>query len=416
MNILKKYPIYRKSILNNFISALGDSMYYIALMTYASQMERPDLGIMLVTLSESIPHLFSIITGSIADMSQHRVKKIIQSGFVRGGIYVLVGILIGFKPSLNILAAIALLNFISDIIGKYTNGLWSPFIPYLVDRQDIEEAQGLNGGLAQIVSLFAQFFGAYLLGIFSYRVLAFINSGAFFLTMFIVLTMYTELKKIEETKLQKQAQTISVKTTWKQIRLSMKELIQHRHLFILLMLFGLANGLLTVLSPMFSLWFAENKEMLIRDFAFSIALVNGTISVGAMLGAFLGIKIYKRVELLDMCRLIFVIMGILSIAVYVKMSVLIFISIFFVGLLVGGASPKLSAAVINEIPVEQLGAVNGAINMVLMCIPPITTTLFTSIASIFSLSTALLCLIGCVFVFLLISFRIKTVHQTASLK
>lgn len=413
MKILKKYPLFKKIIINNFISTLGDSMYYIALMTYAAQLDRPDLGIMLVSLSESLPYLLSLMMGSLADMSGRRTKKIIYTGLWRGGLYLLVGILIGFQPSMMILTGIALINFVSDIIGRFDNGLWSPFLPFLVRTEDFEEAQGMKGAINQIVNMMSQFVGAFLLGLFSYRLLAFINSGTFFLTVLIVLTMLSDLLQIERTHMNNRQEQISISTIWMQMTSSVKELCSNQLLFIQLVLFGFANGLLSVLIPLVSLLFTQNTRLLINNFSFSLALFSAVVSAGVVAGSLFGSKIFKAMDLNMLCLFIFVSVFFISFGMLAANILLIFLGGAVAGLLVGGASPKLSTAVVRQIPLDKLGSVNGGINTLLMCIPPVAVASFTGLASVKSLKAAVLLLLICSAVFAAASFwfAIKSLPQ-----
>ncbi|MGX6979938.1 hypothetical protein ACWN8V_11960 [Vagococcus elongatus] len=413
MRLLKEYPLFRKTIINNFISTLGDSMYYIALMTYAAQLDRPDFGIMLVSLSESLPYLFSLMMGSLADMSGQRTKKIIYTGLWRGGLYFLVGILIGFKPSMMILAGITLINFVSDIIGKFDAGLWAPFLPFLVSAEDFEEAQGMKGAINQIVNMMSQFVGAFLLGIFSYRLLAFINSFTFFLTVLIVLTIVSELLQIEKNQMDSSRQQLAFRTIWEQMVSSVKELYHNRILFTQLVLFSLANGLLTVLVPLVSLLFIENTHLLINNFSFSLALFSALMSAGVVAGSLFGSKTFKSMELNTLCFYIFMAIFCVGIGILGANIWVLFIGGVGVGLFVGGASPKLSAAVVRQIPIDKLGSVNGGISTLLMSVPPIATTMFTGLASAKTLNAAVYLLLICSVVFALASlwFGFKRLPQ-----
>ncbi len=394
MNIIKKYPLYRKFLASNFISSIGDSMYYIALLTFASQFTNSGLAISMVTLSESIPGIFFIVTGSLADMSQNKAKRNLINGVIRGVLYLIVGIMIGFDSSLMLLAGICLLNFISDIIGKYSSGLMTPFVLFLVNQEDIEEAQGLNGAITNLVSLLAQFVGAYLMGIFSYQVLAWINSGAFFITAIIMLSMKASLDKIEQEKLpQPTGEKVSLIRMVRQISHSLKEIKKCQPVFRAIVMFAIANGGLVVLIPLISMLFSQQPQLVINNFPFTLALSQAMISVGVILGSLFGPVVLRNVSLFVICQGMFVGIGLTAIGMYSHLIWLILASLLLVGLLIGAASPKLNVLILNSFDVTKLGTINGGINSLLLIVPPLGTIIFTTTATSLNLRAATLLLV-----------------------
>jgi hypothetical protein len=60
MQLLRHNPLYRTLLTSGAVSALGDSIYYIALLTYASRFPEPSLAILLVSMSETLPGVLSV--------------------------------------------------------------------------------------------------------------------------------------------------------------------------------------------------------------------------------------------------------------------------------------------------------------------------------------------------------------------
>ncbi|MCS4487901.1 hypothetical protein [Streptococcus sciuri] len=67
MNILKKYQIYISVFISDLLSDFGDTLYYLALMNYVLLVPEHQFAISIVTLSESLPILFKIVLGHLAD-------------------------------------------------------------------------------------------------------------------------------------------------------------------------------------------------------------------------------------------------------------------------------------------------------------------------------------------------------------
>lgn len=402
MTILKKYPIYRKFILNNFISTLGDSMYYIALLAYAAQFANPGIAILMVTLSETLPGIFHIITGSLADMSLSKTQKTMISGLVRGILYFIVGILIGYGQSLMILAGIVVINFISDLLGKYSGGLMTPFVLYIVKGEDIEEAQGLSGAVTQTVAILAQFVGAFLMGIFSYQILAWINSLAFFLSTVVIYSISKVLINIEKEKMPTPQTTtpqtnsgISLANIWQQIKLSMKEIRKKPAVYQPIMMFAVVNGGLEALLPLLSLLLAQNNGLLVKSFAFTVALFRVVLSVGLIIGNLIGPKVFKKTSLNTLCQSIFVGLILTGVALLSRQVPIITFVMFLLGGLVGSATTKLNALVVMSFEVDKLATISGGINTMLSIAPPIAATIFSTIAAINLKAALILFIVFC---------------------
>lgn len=404
MSIIKKYPLYQKIILNNFISTLGDSMYYIALMTYAAQFTNSSLAITIVSLSESIPFIFASPLGSLADMSENKATKIFYSGLIRGALYLSVGFLIGFQQSMMLLVGISLINFISDNVGKFSNSLFFPFIPLIVEQDDLEEAQGLNGAISNIVAIIAQFIGAYLLGIFSYQLLAIINSMTFFATALIVLSMKKSLDTLEKEHLDKH-ESISLSAIWKQMVFAIKETTKNKQFFKLILVFAGLNGLSSAISPLLSIILAKDSALIIDSFSFTFALIQGLTSIGVILGSLFGTKLFKKLELEQFNQLILFFMALLVCSILLKNIYLLLIFQFILGLLIGIVNPKFNAKLMKEIPLDKLATIAGGVSTLLMLFPPITIFIFTTLATAFSSNVSLVtlsisCLLLCLYSFM----------------
>ncbi|EFG6489639.1 MFS transporter, partial [Escherichia coli] len=121
---------------SNMLSSFGDVMYYLALMAYVLQLPDAKLGISIVGLSEALPYLTGFIMGYWADKTVHKVKTIIQTLLFRVGLYVIVGIVIGFQPSLWVVVVVAFINVLSDLAGQYEDGLYTPLSLRIVSNED----------------------------------------------------------------------------------------------------------------------------------------------------------------------------------------------------------------------------------------------------------------------------------------
>ncbi|MFC0233507.1 MFS transporter [Vagococcus entomophilus] len=385
LHLLKKYPLYRQLIVNNMCSKIGDSIYYIALLTFAHQFKQANLAITLVSCSEILPHMFALVIGSYADLSPHKISKSLWTSFLRGLIYLTVGILIGFSPSLLLLCCICFLNILSDSLGSFSNSALTPFVPHIVKPNDLEHAQGLNGAIQTLISTLAFFLGSVLIGIFSFRNLAWINSATFFGCFFLLFLIRHPLQNIEEKNLPV-TQNHGIFPIIQQIKIAVKSLYHKKELFYALLLFSLLNGILAVTTPILSMYFTQYPNQQLYNFSLSIALIEGVIALFSIGGSLMSTRLFKKTALLFLCCISFIACFFYLFAFLFNH---LFWGIFFLALLAllsGICTTKLTSFLLSKLPSSQLGTIMGATNMLLMLVPTVTTIIFTSLASGISLT------------------------------
>lgn len=123
---MNKKKIFFSLFFNDLLSDFGDTLYYLALMNYILLLPNSNVSIAVVTLSETLPIFFKILTGYLADRTKYKINFIFITQLSRFLIYLSVGFLISFKPALWIVVAISFLNILSDLAGQFENSLYLP--------------------------------------------------------------------------------------------------------------------------------------------------------------------------------------------------------------------------------------------------------------------------------------------------
>ena len=82
-----KTPLYVKILLADIISNFGDILYYLALLNYVLQLDRSNLAVSIINLSEILPILSSFILGYLADRTRRRYEAITGTLILRIIIY-----------------------------------------------------------------------------------------------------------------------------------------------------------------------------------------------------------------------------------------------------------------------------------------------------------------------------------------
>ena len=168
--------LYLKLLISDVISNLGDVLYFIALMTYVIEIKDSNLAISIINFSETIPVLFTIFFGMIADKTLNKVSMIIRTLWLRVILYLLMAIVMTFKASILVVIIASIVNLIADTLGRFENGLFYPISNQIVEKSDREETMAFRQTVISIMDIINQSVGAMLITILSFFHLALINS------------------------------------------------------------------------------------------------------------------------------------------------------------------------------------------------------------------------------------------------
>src|SRR6266508_5029018 len=122
------------------VSELGDAFQYIALMWFALVAAGP-LGVITVRLADSVPALLFGLHGGVAADRWDRRRVMISADLARGVVLVPVAVagLTGHLP----LAALVGAAFVLTAATSYFAPAYGALLPTLVDRRNVQQANGL---------------------------------------------------------------------------------------------------------------------------------------------------------------------------------------------------------------------------------------------------------------------------------
>lgn len=387
MDIFLRNTNYRKFSLASWLSSAGNILFYLALMTYASRLKNYSLALSLIAITESLPNLIQSLSGYLADRTKNKYHVIVRLAVIRFALYLLVGVLFATNISgWNLVLLVIGLNFISDLSGKYSGGLQTPLIVSLVGENEMSEAQGFTNGISQLITMIAQFAGSGLLLFMSYSGLAIVNAITFLVAGIIYANIGMNVKKQEVNKQPEEVNTQKFGAT---IVSSLKQVKQANGLLTIVLVIALLNGLLSTVEPLISIVLAGNKNMLIGNYSFTIAVVSTVAAIGMASGSTIGTKIFKNTSLFLIVLADTIATITLAIAIIYGN---IFASLFcltILGFLAGIVSPKLLQWLVTTVDRKILSSSVGLLNTILVMAGPLTTTVFTSIASATDITYAL---------------------------
>jgi MFS transporter, DHA3 family, macrolide efflux protein len=157
-------------------SELGDALQYIALMWFAFEAGGP-LGVLAVRLADSVPALvFGLHGGLVADRWDRR-RVLIGADLVRAAVLVPVAIagLAGELPLWGLVVA----AFVLTSATSYFDPAYGALLPALVDRRNVQQANGLVRATAEALSVGGWAVAAGLLAFLPVSVFFAVNAATF---------------------------------------------------------------------------------------------------------------------------------------------------------------------------------------------------------------------------------------------
>ena len=377
---LLKNRLFTKFVSLSWLKSLGNSLYYIALITYAAQLANPALGILIITVSGQLPLVFDIIIGAMADGVQERVKRVVQTGVVQGLIYMAIGVILMSTNSMGAMLAIGILNGISDLFGSFTGSIVTPFKRFLLKEDELEQGMGLNTAITQSLDSLGGFIGVLLLSFVGIYFLTFFNAVVFFAISVGFKILKKQLDSIENQIPKTEIKNISQLTG--QIRKSLKELMRLTELRNFFLLAAAMNSLFMTAVPVFMMVLAENEALQLVDYGFSVTAIKLLfVFVGVVAGVFgptyfKGFGTSQSLGMAIVCIMGFIVLlnaGFFWAAIAVLMGAAFAAQLF---------STRISAFLFQSVPPEILGTVGGCINFVVAAFPVAISTLITSVAAV----------------------------------
>ena len=359
-----KNRLYVKILAADLISNFGDILYYLALLNYVLQIEQSDFAIAIINASEIIPILFSFLLGYFADQNQKRVATIIKTLVVRMVAYLFVAVIIGFNPSLLIVAVVSFANFISDLAGQYENSLYYPISNQLVRKEAREKVMAFRQSLTMSLNILFQAIGGVLICYVSFRNLAMINAFTFAVSMMIVVCSKKEMRKYcqnwgRPAPKEKQSMNQLFRHLKKELVDAVRLLWKIPGIKETLADIPVLNAGLAVVTSIVVLHMAENPTFCVISAEITIALVAICETAGRIAGSTLTIFTFKKMKLTDAIKIILVFIIILFSGIIVQNIYIVLAALFIASLLTGCVDPKMGALIFNNLDETKLATAFG---------------------------------------------------------
>lgn len=333
-------------------------------MTYVTELKDSNLAVSIINLSETIPILFTVFFGIIADRTMNKVETIIKTLWIRVGLYLLVAMVMNFKASIMVVILASMVNLVSDTLGQFENGLFYPISNRIVEKSEREEAMAFRQTVTSTMNIVNQSLGAFLITILSFFHLALINSLTFAISLFIMLVIKHQIDYDDQTS-SSTSSTFHFKTLFSEImsnlKLSIKHLFSISHMKAALLVIPILNGSLAILTPLVVVNLSKGSALTIMNTATTISLLGiSTVAGGILGGAFILIsKRFKSLSIGTLLKMNLMTVLLSFVVFYYQNIYLLLFASFLSSVFVSALNPKMGAIIFNHIDETKLATIFG---------------------------------------------------------
>ena len=402
MKVFLQNRDFRQLTINQWISTVGDTIFYLAFLNYVADASFAPLAILLITISETVPQVLQIFIGVLADFQHHRVLKYTVISLVKFVLYAIVAFLLsGQSFSLSLVFFICLMNLLSDTLSYFSGAMLTPIFIRIIGKEHLIEAIGFKQSTVSLVRTISNILGGILLGILSIQFISLLNALTFLIAFVGILFIKNDLLKVEKTISYQEG--LSVKSFYQHLFQSSKLIWNMDRVIFILFIVSISQAVINVTVPISTL-FLRNQPFLNLQTGQSLALLStlelSALIVGSLVSGYLKNTISIKTALYASVTIQLLLL--VGFATGHFGLILLFSSLdaFIAGLL----SPRLQELVFKQIPEESMGAVQSSIGAITVVLPSLFTIVFVTIATSFgtlAVSFILLLLLLTTFVMLL---------------
>ena len=402
MKVFLQNRDFRQLTINQWISTVGDTIFYLAFLNYVADASFAPLAILLITISETVPQVLQIFLGVLADFQHHRVLKYTVISLVKFVLYAIVALLLsGQSFSLSLVFFICLMNLLSDTLSYFSGSMLTPIFIRIIGKEHLTEAIGFKQSTVSLVRTISNILGGILLGILSIQFISLLNALTFLIAFVGILFIKNDLLKVEKTISYQEG--LSIKSFCQHLFQSSKLIWNMDRVIFILFIVSISQAVINVTVPISTL-FLRNQPFLNLQTGQSLALLSTlellALIVGSLVSGYLKNTISIKTALY--ASVVIQLLLLVGFATVHFGLILLFSSLdaFIAGLL----SPRLQELVFKQIPEESMGAVQSSIGAITVVLPSLFTIVFVTIATSFgvlAVSFILLLLLLTAFVMLL---------------
>ncbi|MGX7013787.1 MFS transporter [Vagococcus silagei] len=389
MNQYRKNKGYRALFNATMLTAIGNSLFNIVFIVYASQQPFNKLAITLASMTMFIPAFLDPWVGHLADQTIRKHKWMVYSRILQGLLFVLLASIVMLPSSMMLFLILLVINVASDCLGEYGNGLCLAYFQAMIPTEEVDGVMGFQMSARTMVQLIFQGIAGWAIVQMNYQYSLFglINACFFFAAAFVVFVHQKDFYLNKGVAEDAQANDAEIeKLSFKESLRFTGKLINKNFALKLLLIVALFFNLLgSSFGSLLNISLLTLSNMWIQNFAQTISLVSVFISVGVLVGSFTINGLFKNWEPHRIIMLALVVMMCFPINIlFIQSRVLLFANVLLSGYLMGKINPRISAMMIKIIPQDKLAISSGIFQLIVLIGGPIGQVIFLGSANLFS--------------------------------
>lgn len=394
MSVFYRNFHYRIFMLANLISAVGSTLFGIVFVIYARHMPHPSLAISVASIVANLPLVLDILMGYLADQTTNHYRQQLRNRLLQGVCFVLIsGLMLGVTNWVGF-AAILVLSMLVKLIGSYNTYGAIAIIKDIVAPADISEAEGFEAGTNATISITGGLIGAALLSAFHYHysLFALMNAASFFLAFGLLFSMRQRFATLPSSRVVVR-KTVGLlaksRQFFHQTRQNFVSLKQHTAITQFIQVFMAINLFGAGQEVLLNLTFAHQRQLLVVNYGYTVALVGMVASVGSIIGSLLPGRVTRQLSISREIILIYAAYGLMPLNIlFIKSRGFLLGIVVVASVLTGILNPKVQGEMINTLPKEAIGSIISAFYTVVQITVPLGSVIFAALANGLSLPVA----------------------------
>lgn len=395
---------YRALINASLLNGIGNALYNIVFVIYASTLPFKTLAVSLASFATLIPTLLMLVTGFWADRAAQKTGRMIIARVLQFGLFLLLALLIQQPGSLLIFLILLAINVVSDILGQYANSLELPIFRDLIADTELNSAMGFQSATQTTIALVFQGVGAWAIVLLQHNFALFgVINAVTFLAAALVIAQHRQLLRSAEPK-PSTARAQTFHASWQVLRETVRT---SPFIGLSLILAFLANGLATSIDGLQNVTLLRQPHYWLGNYGNTIALLSIVFSLGLITGALFSQDFCQHLSLLTLISLVLLGAVLLGVSFLLNWGIWAALVLnFAMAYLLGKINPRFSSIMLLTVDADHLGAAMGAMVTVVMLGAPLGQAVFLGIANaagpalswaIFALGSGLVSIVALVF-------------------
>lgn len=388
MDVFKKSRAFRVLLGSQFISSIGDVLFYPILLILATKSSNVALMTGLVTLSETIQPLINLVILPRISLVKKRFHVLCSTYIIRFFVYFIIAILL-MQQTDFVFLIIILLNVFSDVLGGSISYIRTDYMVNITEDTAEEQTKftqmvGLSQTTNSVSQLIGLSLGGVLIVIFAPVHIAIINAFTFLIGVGILNIARHQFLKYDDMHI------LMIEEN-KKSKMNFKLFLKNKQIVVVILLCSISNLMFTV-KMLFNNIYAQNLS--INDsystFVF-LFLIAGTL--GMLIGGIISSVKKLKITFMQNVITIYILDAIYFIMLLYHQSLWLITICFIYGLLIGTTIPLLMGEIYSLADNDTIAGISSVMNFMLQLIIPLAIVIITILLQVIKVETLIIAII-----------------------